>query len=236
MINRYQSHMPLRYRISNWKQLEGAKSNNSRDLSISVTTFVNDHRLNGQRIAVNHAVFGTLFACIVSGKGTLLTANDEGYIHEFTPGQISAELEKYGYYIQYYPTETLSGNQIEFLMTVNKLGFDKVRVISVWDAPLGVKEFKLHITAFNSEPNGDWLNSGYSPSLKEYNNSLSEGSAIDITQLSDQKHYDWSWLYGWVANIDDIIADQAIDQEFDEDQSDGATSGGVEDDTESDTI
>ena len=112
-MNTYQTHMPLRYRISNWKQLEGAKSNNSRDLSISVTTFVNDHRLNGQRIKVEHRVFGTLFACIVSGKGTLLTENSEGYIHEFTPAQILAELEKFGYYIQYDPTEQLSGNQID---------------------------------------------------------------------------------------------------------------------------
>lgn len=235
-MNSYQTHVPLRYRISNWKQLEGAKSNNSRDLSISVTTFVNDHRLNGQRIRVEHRVFGTLFACVVSGKGTLLTKNIEGYMHEFTPAQILAELEKYGYYIQYDPTEQLNGNQLEFLMTINKLGFDKIRVVAVWDAPLGVKENKIHIVAFNSKVNGDWLNSGYSPSKMEYFNSLSTGSAIDLSQLSDQKHYDWSWLYGWVANIDDIIADQAIDQEFDEDQSDGTTSGGVEDDTESDTI
>lgn len=234
-MNTYQTHMPLRYRIANWKQLEGAKSNNSRDLSISVTTFVNDHRLNGQRIRVEHTVFGTLFACVVQGKGCLLSESLEGYIHEFTPGQILAELEKFGFLVTYDPTETMSGNQIEFLMTINKLGFDKIRVLSVWDAPLGVKEFKIHITAFNSEDNGDWMNSGYSPSLKEYMNSLSNGSAIDVTQLSDQKHYDWSWLYGWVANINDIISDQSVDQEFDEDKTDD-TSGGVSDDTESNTI
>lgn len=235
-MNTYQTHMPLRYRISNWKQLENAKSNNSRDLSISVTTFVNDHRLNGQRIKVEHRVFGTLFACVVSGKGTLLTKNVEGYMHEFTPAQILAELEKYGYYIQYNPTEHLNGNQIEFLMTINKLGFDKIRVLSVWDAPLGVKENKIHIVAFNSESNGNWLNSGYSPSKNEYMNSLSNGSAIDVSQLSEQRNFDWSWLYGWVASIDDIIADQAIDQEFDEDHTDDTTAGGVESDTESDTI
>ena len=43
----------------------------------------------------------------------------------------------------------------------------------------------------------------------------------------------WSWLYGWVASIDDIIADQAVDQEFD---STDTTLGGDTNDTEFNTI
>ena len=232
-MNNYQTHMPLRYRISNWKQLEGAKSNNSRDLSISVTTFVNDHRLNGQRIKVEHRVFGTLFACVVSGKGTLLTENIEGYMHEFTPAQILAELEKFGYYIQYDPTEQLSGNQIDLMLTLNRLGFDKLRVISVWSATLGVKESKIHVVAFQVDPLGDWMNSGYSPSLDEYQDAVTNGYAFDISGLSRAKNMNWSWLYGWVASIDDIIADQAVDQEFDATDN---TLGGDTNDAESNTI
>lgn len=201
--------MPLNYRISDWRQLEKCKSNNSRELHIKVTTFVNDFRLNGQRINVIHDTFGTLFSCVVNAKGSLISEDVEGYIHEFTPGQILSELKKYGFNIEYSVKDTITGNQIELLMTLNNLGFDKIRVISVRSAPLGVKENKVHIVAFQIDPLGDWMNSGYSPSSDEYQDAVTNGYAFDITGLSRAKDMNWSWLYGWVANISDIIEEQS---------------------------
>ena len=199
----------LRYRISDWNQLSSCLSNNSRDLHISVTTFLNDSRLNGRRIKIYHDAFGTLFACLVKATGTLLSEDSSGIIPELTPGQILLELEKFGFIVEYDPIKNISGNQLEFLMTIDNLGFDKIRVLSVWSSKLGIKESTIHIVVFQSKHNGDWLNSGYSPSESEFLESLSEGSCIDITTISKDSHYDWSWLYGYVGSIDDIIADYA---------------------------
>lgn len=208
-MNDFDTFMPLNYRISDWRQLEHCRSNNSRELHIKVTTFVNDFRLNGQRINVIHDTFGTLFSCVVNAKGSLISTDIEGYVHEFTPGQILSELKKYGFNVEYSVKDSITGNQLELLMTLDKLGFDKLRVISVWSAPLGVKENKVHVVAFQIDPLGDWMNSGYSPSIDEYQDAVTNGFAFDITGLSRAKDMNWSWLYGWVASISDIIEEQS---------------------------
>ena len=208
-MNDFYTFMPLNYRISDWRQLEHCKSNSSRELHIKVTTFVNDFRLNGQRINVIHDTFGTLFSCVVNAKGSLISTDIEGYVHEFTPGQILSELKKYGFNVEYSVKDSITGNQLELLMTLDKLGFDKLRVISVWSAPLGVKENKVHVVAFQIDPLGDWMNSGYSPSIDEYQDAVTNGFAFDITGLSRAKDMNWSWLYGWVASISDIIEEQS---------------------------
>lgn len=198
---------PLRYRISDWRQLKNCESNNSRDLKIVTTVFLNDARLNGLRIKVEHPTFGTVFSTIVDPKGTLVDKDEEGYMYQMTPGQILSELKKWGFLIEYVPMDTLSGNQVQYLMTLNQLHYDKIRVLSVWDAPLGVEEHKVHVVAFQSDPLGDWLNSGYSPSRREFLSALEDGTAINITQISEQENYDWSWLYNWVADINDVLED-----------------------------
>lgn len=225
--NTFNVTTPLSYRISDWKQLEKCKSNNSRYLSIKVTTFINDYRINGRRITLTHEVFGPLFTCVVDAKGTLISESDEGYIHEFTVAEILAELQKYGFNITYNTYDALTSSQIDLLMTVNNLGFDKIRVVAVWDSPLGIKENTIHVVAFMIDPLGDWLNSGYSPSISEYKAALANGYAIDVTQLSNAKNMNWSWLYGWVGDINDILEEQSRNPGIDEDyyQADSEESG-----------
>lgn len=201
------SSCPLQYRISDWRQLKDCKSNNSRDLFITTTVFVNEERLNGLRIKVEHPEFGVLFSTIVNPKGTLTSKSEEDYMFQMTPGQILEELRKWGFIIEYSPMEQLSGNQIQYLMTLNQLHFDKIRILSVWDAPLGVKENKVKVVAFQSDPLGNWLNAGYSPSKKEFVQALEDGTALNITDVSARSEYDWSWLYNWVASIPDILED-----------------------------
>ena len=64
---------PLRYNISDWHQLPGCKSNNSRELKLVVTDLIKNSVLEGVVIKVMHETFGVLFACTVGGSGNLLT-------------------------------------------------------------------------------------------------------------------------------------------------------------------
>ena len=203
--------LPLHYRISSWKQLPKCQSNNSRDLHISVTDFIQDDRLSGLRIEVNHKQFGTLFACLVSCKGSMISSTDEGFIFELTPDTILSELSKFGFNIKYYPTLSLSGDQIQLLMNVDSLGFDKVRILSVWDTVRGTKYFKHYVVAFKVDSNPDWINSGYSASKTEFANAVVEGSAFNITALSESKDFDWSWLYNKVLSVADILLDISME-------------------------
>ena len=88
----------LRYNISNWLQLSDCKSNNSKDLFITVKQIIDDgsHRLQGVNILVNHCQYGTLFACLVNSSGSLLSPDPvSGIIKEFSTEEILAELNKF---------------------------------------------------------------------------------------------------------------------------------------------
>ena len=208
MHSEYQSNFPLRYRISDFRQLKDCKSNNSVDLCIKVTTFLNDPRLNALRIQVVHPEFGVLFACLIEPSGTILTKPEDGDIYYLTPGQILDQLRVFGFLIEYNPVTSISGNQLDYLVLLSHLHYDKIRVMSVWTAPLGVKEFTTHIVAFNADAHGDWLNAGYSASSEEFTKGLYAGTVLDISAISETQNYDWSWLYGWVGDIDDILNDR----------------------------
>lgn len=200
--------MPLRYRISSWRQLPGVKSNNSKKLSISVTDFIQSDRLGGFRIAINHKDFGTLFAYIIDATGRLVT-NYPDISCNFTTATILTELARFGFLVDYNPVKAMDGTQIQFLMTLQGLFFDKIRVLSVWDASSGEKQFKTHVVAFKTDPLGDWLNSAYCPSIKEYTDAVINGYAFDISAATAAKEMDWSWLVGWIGDINLILRDNA---------------------------
>ena len=198
---------PLRYSITDWHQLTKCLSNNSRDLHINVTDFIQDSRLSGTRIAVNHTEFGTLFAYIVNADGTIVTLPDN-LDNAITNAQILAELAKFGFYVEYEQQAHLSGDQIAYLMTINGLGYDKLRQLSVWQVERGVEIHKTYIVAFNIAQNPAWISVAYQASTREFTNALMNGSAINLTEISRTHDYNWDWLT-YVANIDDIIADNA---------------------------
>lgn len=212
-------HMPLRYKISDWRQLNQCKSNNSKHLHVCTTVFFNDERLNGLRIKVDHDTFGTLFACVVQAKGRIISNCDRNYQSfefELTPAQICEELRKYGFDIEYNPVEHLPGDIINLLMTVNNLGFDKLRVIGVKDANTIRSDTQrplktYQVVAFNSEHLEDWLDAGYITSAKQFQKAMNNGWCFNVTGNTNthNKHYNWSWLWNMVVNIDDVIADNA---------------------------
>lgn len=202
--------LPLRYNISNWLQLSECKSNNSTDLYITVRQIIDDgsHRLSGTSILVQHNQYGVLFACLVNSKGTLLTPDpDSGIIKEFSTDEILKELYKFGFDVTFEINQHLSGAQIAYLMTLNDLDYDKIRRLDVYSYnQTGEKLFSEYIVAFNVDKCSEWLNANYVCRKSDFLNKLSEGGAINLTDVSITKSFDWTWLT-YVANIDDIIED-----------------------------
>lgn len=206
---------PLQYKISSWRQLPNCLSNNSRELRIHVTDFFNNTELRGFRISLEHTSMGVLFCCVLQARGTLVTDEDEYGASELTPDEILKELRKYGFLITYEPIKGLSGNLIDYLITLDKLGYDKIRMLNVWHyTSNGSTESVTKIVAFQANPLGNWLNNGYSPTEKEFLKALDDGTAINLTDTSRTKNFRWDWLYGNVLSIEDVIevnADQMIE-------------------------
>lgn len=194
----------LRYQIDCWEKLPNCMSNTSRKLHIHVSKFMNDATIHGLRVAVKHEEYGTLFSCIVNGRGSLI---DET-VESFSRPDILKELSRFGFLVRFEENSQILESQLHLLRGAYDLGFDMVRILSVWKLVRGSQEFKTHIVAFTSSstPIQNWLNNMYSPSFSEYKDALVEGQAIDLTTLSKDKHLDWSWLYNDIYNISDVLA------------------------------
>lgn len=202
---------PLRYNISNWMQLAECKSNNSTDLYITVRQIIDDgsHRLQGINILVNHNQYGTLFACLVNSSGTLLTPDpDSGIIKEFSTEEILVELNKFGFDVTFEINQHLSGNQISYLMTINDLGYDKLRRLYVQDKPDG--GYSEYIVVFNVAKCPDWINMDFCCGKKPFVDALMSSGAMNLTDLKQTKGFDWTWLT-YVANIEDIIRENSYE-------------------------
>ena len=129
--------------------------------------------------------------------------------NEMSVSQILSELARYGYCIEWEEHKKLSGDQIQFLMTLNQLGFEKIRILPVWHLENHVKVFSNRVVTFNSDKNPDWLNNNYAASDQEFKQSLANGSAFNVTEIGKLNSLYWNWLYGWVASINDILAENA---------------------------
>lgn len=199
---------PLKYRISSWRQLPECLSNNSNHLHIKITDYIQDNRLYGLKITIEHELFGVVFAYIVDARGSLISSNGGGKVHELSVSGILNELARFGFLIEYVRPPQLPPEQVEFLTTINKLQYDKLRVLSVWSIDdLGRKKFDRYIVAFNVGSHSQWLNASYSPDVVEYTNAIIAGTAYNISGLSDCRKFSWEWLENKVINICDILSD-----------------------------
>lgn len=206
MMNNRNQH-PLRYNISSWSQLSQCMSNNSRNLRLHVSEIIQDSRVQGTVIRLEHIDFGVLFAYLIGGYGSLLSPDGRTYLPELTTAEILSELARYGFDITYNPQDRLDGDQLNYLMKLNELGYQKMRILNVYSySSAGEKEFNPIVVAFNIEKNPMWINNGYSASKQEFTESLTNGSAINVSAISESKHYKWDWLT-FVASIDDILRD-----------------------------
>lgn len=194
----------LRYKISDLRQLNVCKSNNSQALTLVTTTFINDNRLNGLRVQVVHDTFGVLYAYTFDAKGTLISPYEA--FDEINIAELIRELKKYGFLIDYDPIKAISQEQIEFLRTLDKLGFDKIRKITVVE-DRNKDTGKSIVVLFNIDKNPDWINNLYCTTQTELNTAFNNGSAFNVSELKQAKKFDWSWLAGFVADVGDVIRD-----------------------------
>ena len=198
----------LRYRISDWHQLPQCKSNNSRDLSLRVEDLVQNDILTGTKISVEHTDFGTLFATVIGAKGNLVSENFADHVYNLPNEAIFSELYKFGFVVEYREETVLSAEQIEYLETLQKAHYDKIRFITVEHTVKSIITKETMIVCFLVEQNPDWLNNTYNPTYKEYTDALLNGSAVNISKISNIENYSWDWLFGKVMSIDDILKAQ----------------------------
>ena len=194
---------PLRYQISSLRQLPKCLSNNSRNLKIEVADFIQNDLLQGLRVSVVHNTLGTLFSYTFHARGRIVSCGKD----ELSVYQLLHELSRFGFIVDYDPRPHLSGDQLEYLMTLKGMHMDKLRILSVYSVVNGKKHYSSYIVAFNIEQNPKWIQYDYTPSDEEFMKSLVEGNAVSLNQ-SAGRLYNWDWL-DYVANIDDILRDNA---------------------------
>lgn len=200
--------MPLRYNISDWHQLSRCLSNNSRELKITVTDFVQNSKLSGLRISVVHPEFGTLFSTMLNAAGDIVSAEYVSSEYSLTNYEILNELAKFGFYVTYEGRTHLSAEQLQYLMTLDELHFNKLRKLTVWVSASGFEPNTTVIVAFDANSHLSWMDNAYQPPKSELDAALIDGTAVNISNISDTCKYDWSWL-DYVANIQDILEDNA---------------------------
>ena len=203
------SSKPLQYKISSWRQLVNCKSNNNKDLRISVTDFINNDQITGLRISVTHPMYGVLFTDVLSAAGSFISNDESFYDHpisfELDSETILKELYKFGFIVYFDPREHLPDEMISYLETLKGVGFDKIRILGVWKLiDSGRREVKSFIVGFKSENHASWLNNTYMASTKEFTDALLDGTAMNIGEMQSQENLNWTWL-DFVANIDDIL-------------------------------
>ena len=192
------------YAITDWHQLKGIQSNNSRYLHITVADLIQADILTGLRIRVKHEQYGPLYTVVLNAQGTLVTEVNNNIVVEPTTDEILAELRKWGFVVQFDQALNLPQGQIDFLAELKTLGYDKLRILPVYTMEYGEPQYKPYIVVFNVTNNEDWLINTYAAPEKEFLNALKEGSAVNISATSKANVWSWSWLT-FVANIDDIL-------------------------------
>ena len=189
---------PLRYKISNWCQAKDCLSNNSNNLHIVVSDYLQNTSLSGTKVEIVHNKLGTLFAYIVDASGELVS--DVGPM--LTTTQVLKELARYGFLIEYDQKRYIDPKQLEFLKTLRALSFDKLRLLNVVNPR--TRQTTTCIVVFKIKYLPSWLDNTVSVYQKAFDVAVSDGYAFNVSTVSEAENYRWDWL-DYVANIDDII-------------------------------
>ena len=194
--------LPLRYNISDWHQLVDVQSNNSRKLHIVVTDLIQSDVITGMQISVVYSGYQfPLFSYTISASGTAVTPN---IATDLTKTQILDELAKYGFLVTFNQMQHLPADLITYLQTLNNLGFDKIRKLTVTQESWGKQIGETFIVAFMVDRCPEWLANEKTVQKVHFQDVLYDGGAINLTPISTTNQWDWSWLT-FVANIDDIL-------------------------------
>ena len=196
---------PLRYQISSWDEVRHIKSNNSPKLKLHTVDLLAPD-IHGIVIRVVHEDYGCLFATLVNATGSLLNQNSSAY-QLLTTDDILHELSRFGFDIIYSPECNLDGEQLNYLMSIQTLGFDKIRMLSVYSSARVEGEiYKLKLVAFKSTKKTEWMNNQYVCPVSEFKESLEAGYAINLAESEEYKKFDWSFLGdSQIQAIEDIL-------------------------------
>lgn len=202
------NQQPLRYRISDWRQATECLSNNSRDLRIDIAQYIQNQSIKGLVVRVVHTMFGVLFAAMPYSSGIIVsdTDNEGHFIPCMSTQDILVQLARFGFDIEYTIKTCLKGDQLDYLMQLDRMGFDKVSKIVL---PSDVSNTR--VVAFDSSKIDDWLTFGKRVSPAKYSSYLAHGSAIDITIPSIENDFMWDWLQS-TMNITDILDDNTTEE------------------------
>lgn len=201
----------LQYQISDWKQLSKCKSNNSPDLQICVSEYMQNQDIEGVKVEVKHPIYGTLLAYTILPKGQLITDITRKNLEVMHKQTLLNELSRYGFYVDFQEEENLSSGQVALLRTIQGLKFDKIRMFSINDASYSWED-SLVITAFNIESHENWLNAGYSPTKREWESAILDGTAFNVSGLDEAKKYNWDWTYNAILDLDQILSRYSDDK------------------------
>ena len=195
----------LQYQISDWSQLTKCMSNNSPELKIKVSKYMQNRDIRGTKVEVFHPHYGTLLAYTIQPKGNLITDITDLDLDIMHSQTLLNELRRYGFYVDFVQEANLSSGQVALLRTIQGLKFDKIRLCSIRDLSANFTK-SLRVTAFNIQNHDQWLNSGYSPTKQEWDNAILDGSAFNVSGLDEAMKYNWDWLYNAVYDIDEILS------------------------------
>jgi len=191
----------LRYNISDWSQATQCLSNNCKDLHIHVSNLISE-AVEGTLVSVHHPAYGTLFAAMVDGHGSIITDEDEQgvAIDWLTTAEVLVQLSKFGFEITYEPQKHLPQNQISYLAMLYNLGFQHITTMYVY----GKEATYRYVTAFNGTDHPEWLTYPISVPKKVYDAAALDGTLFNVSKLAQTQDFKWDWLT-YIASIQDIL-------------------------------
>ena len=200
--------MSLTYKISSWTQIGECLSNTDRRLHAVCSKYLSDD-LEGLSVRVEHEELGCLFSYLVQGDGPIIS---DISVPILSTDEIIDQFKRFGFYIIYEEEENISGEMIEYLMTLDKLGYDKIRILFI-DVPPTMQgedyEPEWIVVAFKVADHPHWINNTYRAKESEITEGTMNGTAINISAISKEKKFSWNFLKDYVLNIKDIIEENS---------------------------
>lgn len=200
--------MLLRYEISSWTQVGQCLSNTDRRLHL-VCSRIMSTSLQGMTVRVEHDEYGCLFSYLIDGYGASLS---DLQVTPFTTDQILEQLKRFGFYIVFKRHAKLPGKMLQYLLTLDGLGYDKIRIMFV-DKPKPLPgeddEPKWFVVAFKVKEHPKWINNTYRAKESEISEGTMNGTVINISAMSQEKRFDWNFLGDYVLNIKDILEENS---------------------------
>lgn len=200
--------MSLQYKISSWTQIGECLSNTDRKLHARCIKIISP-TLEGLSVRVEHDDYGCLFSYLVNGKGSSLSDLPVNILSTQT---VLEQLKRFGFYIRYEQEKHVPGEMLEYLITLNNLGYDKIRILFVHVPTVQVGEtdvVRYCVVAFKVKYHPNWVDNLYQAEESELTEGALNGTAINISAISEEKNFDWSFLGDYVLNIYDILEENS---------------------------